>query len=114
LELKPAGRVTGRLIDDSGAALAGVLIHNGSKNFRAQGDIKSELLTFPYIKDSKPLLTDQNGRFAIGGLMPGKKYAASAAQRFMQNNRTIGQIFSDLVVESGETKDLGDVVVDRK
>ena len=107
LQLKPSGRVAGRLVDQAGEPIQDAVITNASKNFQARDDFESELTLFPYRLDGKPLLTDQDGRFSIGGLLPEKKYGATAAKRSTSTNRQIGEIFTDLKVKAGQTTDLG-------
>ena len=114
LKLIPSGRVTGRVVDDAGEPIRDAVILNGGENYQARDDIGSELSMFPDRIDGKPLLTDQNGRFSIGGLFPGKKYAARAATRSTSMNRTLGELFVDVMVDGGETKNLGDLVPTEK
>ena len=99
--------MTGRLVDQAGEPIQDAVINNASKNFQARDDFESELSRFPYRLDGKPLLTDEDGRFSIGGLLPEKKYGATAAERSTPTNRQIGEIFTDLKVEAGRTTDLG-------
>ena len=107
MKLVPSGRVTGRIVDQAGEPIRDVVINNASKNFQARDDFESELSLFPYRLDGKPLLTDEDGRFSIGGLLPEKKYGATAAERSTPTNRQIGEIFTDLKFEAGQTTDLG-------
>ena len=72
LQLVPSGRVTGRLVDQAGEPIQDAVITNASKNFQARDDFESQLALLPYRIDGKPLLTDEDGRFSIGGLLPEK------------------------------------------
>ncbi len=58
------------------------------------------------------LKTDEQGRFAIKGLIPGLKYSARAVvTRHLENGsvQRVASIFSDITTKSRETKNLGDV-----
>jgi len=114
LQLVPSGRVMGRLIDADGEPIRDAVINNSSESFNARDDLQSDLLVFPDHIDGKPLLTDLDGRFSIGGLMPGMKYAAAADYRAASINRRIGDVFVAMTVAAGELKDLGDITINRR
>ena len=94
VQMQPTGGVQGRLVDEDGAPLAGfVLRGNGvpNENF---GNVELRLGT------------DEEGRFLIRGLLPGRKYTVTA-----ESGRQSGMILRDVVVEAGETKDVGSVTL---
>jgi hypothetical protein len=50
--------------------------------------------------------TDRDGRFRAEGLVPGQKYTMN------RNTANIADTLPEVVVESGQRKDLGDLAVD--
>jgi RNA polymerase sigma factor (sigma-70 family) len=81
VRLQPWGTITGRIVDDDGQPRGGLEVYG--------------------------IRIGRDGRFRIEGLVPGRKYEASAVQGF----RGIGNVFRDVTVASGEVKDLGDLKV---
>jgi hypothetical protein len=69
--------------------------------------------TFPTLIDGLRLQTDKDGRFEIRGLVPGHKYTAGVTGTDIMNGRRYtaerGLIFTDVTIEAGQTKDLGDL-----
>lgn len=111
LKLVPAGRLSGRVVDEDGLPIAGGIISSAPPHMRGghalpPGSIIHRL-------DGRPLLTGDDGRFEIRGLMPGRSYAAILSTVGMGANRTInrleGVVFDGVSVNEGETKDLGDI-----
>ena len=97
VKLQPAGSVRGRLVDDDGAALAGVILRGvgvPSDNF---GDA------------SRRLATDEQGRFEIRGLVADHKYTVQGDAQGKS-----GRVLVDFAVASGEAKDVGDVTLQPK
>jgi hypothetical protein len=78
VRLQPWGTICGRIVDDDGNPRGGLKVA------------------------SEPIGRD--GRFRFEGLVPGRKYEASAAQGY----RGIGNVYRDVIVGPGEVKDLGD------
>ncbi|QDT04999.1 Regulatory protein BlaR1 [Rubripirellula lacrimiformis] len=114
VSLVPAGRIQGQIVDDSGEPITDSVIENDFKSFQTHNDPQSIQLAFPPKLNGKPLLTDANGRFEISGLMPGMKYGARASSRGMEFNRTLGELFADESADTGQTKDLGSIVIERQ
>ncbi|QDV22569.1 M56 family metallopeptidase [Aureliella helgolandensis] len=114
LQLEPAGSVTGRLVDSEGEPVRDVVITSSLADKRPGDDLHTDLAFFPNLLEGKPLLTDRDGRFVVRGLIPGMKYAASAALRSASSNRRIGNVFVGVAVASGEVRDLGDITVIRE
>jgi RNA polymerase sigma factor (sigma-70 family) len=106
--LGPAGTLTGRLVTRDGKPAAG-----------GQIEAFNDLLTLPggnipVPKDAgslvRPPRTDKNGKFRIEGLIPGLKYRLYYASGTYLL-RITGSFADDVTIKAGETKDLGDVVV---
>jgi hypothetical protein len=81
VRLEPWGTITGRIVNDDGNPRGGL-----------------KVASVPVGRD---------GRFRFEGLVPGRKYEASAAQGY----QGIGNVYRDVIVGSGEVKDLGDLKV---
>ena len=96
VELRPGATVTGRLVDQGGRARAGVeLAVSRQPKELAQ---PSEYRYFP-----RQYKTDQQGRFRIDGLLPDHDFDLSAGKTYIP---LAGGL------QSGQTKDLGDITVD--
>lgn len=54
--------------------------------------------------------TAADGRFEIRGIIPGLKYSIDAIRHGEEQPRQLGSVVADLTLDSGEIKDLGDVV----
>jgi hypothetical protein len=81
VRIQPWGTITGRIVDHDGQPRGGLELFG--------------------------IRIGRDGRFRIEGLVPGRKYEASAVEGF----RGLGTVFSDVTVAPGETKDLGDLKV---
>jgi protocatechuate 3,4-dioxygenase beta subunit len=95
--LEPCGKLFGRLME-SGVSRAGVHItcdrpYEGDDSRYEHGSLPGAIKT------------GKDGRFEVVGLVPGLKYSL----RVWNGNRIIGEAVKNVVVKSGETKDLGDV-----
>lgn len=88
--LGPAGSIRGRLVNEKGAAIAGVPLYGSGVPGENYGDA------------SRRLGTDEQGQFHIRGLLPGRKYTVEALG---------GRVLIDATVEAGQTKDVGEVVL---
>jgi RNA polymerase sigma factor (sigma-70 family) len=98
IQLKPAGTVTGRLVEEDGEPRPGVelLIHFVRKE---NG----------YVAEHLPnrITTDREGRFRVEGLAPGLVYQINLAGKRPTN--TLGSVATHVSIRSGEVKDQGDV-----
>ncbi len=87
VQLEPCGVVLGRIVDQSGSPLSGVEIQ-----FNSEGNG-----LFVHVE------TDRQGRFRAA-LVPGLPYRLGTSSRLQR-------FFDALTVESGQTKDLGDLLL---
>ncbi len=99
ITLQPSAAVSGRLLDDEGRPLRDA---DGSVHYWSEAGGKV------LYNHSGKLLTDAEGRFRIGGLVPGIRYLAQVR---IKGKRLPGTVFDDLSLKAGETKDLGEVKV---
>jgi RNA polymerase sigma factor (sigma-70 family) len=88
VQLEPCGTILGRLVDKGGKPVPGVILlfNRGATSF------------------DESVKTDSDGRFR-GSLLPGQKYSIAP---FYGNRRLVKEV-RELVVESGENRDLGDL-----
>jgi hypothetical protein len=106
VRLQPWGTITGRVVDAKGQSISGVEMVNGYLPTNLW--VKDAGGEFHTVHDPT---TDQNGRFRIEGLAAGMKYALSAWNP--RPGKYLGKLISDVSVESGQTKDLGDLQIKR-
>lgn len=105
-EFTKAGFIEGQLVDEDGEPIANGII-----------DAQETRWAFHPGKMASPsrIPTDENGKFRITGLVPGKKYGAtvSAPRKYMNQmmEMHIGDAFSGVVVKPGETRDLGTIQI---
>ncbi len=104
VRLQPGGTLTGRIVDGKGRPRAGLVLVNRFFSFEDAPESATALPRNYYH-------TDKNGRFRIDGLAVGVKYSVFA--QLGTNVAERGQVASDVMVKPGETKDLGDVTVER-
>jgi hypothetical protein len=103
VRLLPWGTLVGRLIaKDDGEPLPDMLVHQSS----------TERPVTVSVPDVEVVKTDKDGRFVLAGLIPGKKYNL----RFLDARdpkkipQPSGYVVKDLILQIGETRDLGNVV----
>ena len=94
IALHPAGSIRGRVLDRDGGALA-------RKKLTGDG-----VPGVKYGNSTQLLATDDDGRFHIRGLIAGRKYTVSVF-----DTKVSGQVLVDATVETGQTKDVGDVTL---
>jgi RNA polymerase sigma factor (sigma-70 family) len=97
VRLRPWAAITGRLVDEGGKPLAGILVHS----FRSSGGDKDSVPV--YVPVSVP--TDKDGKFRIRGQIPGSGY-------YLIVDGPVS-IAKDLTLKAGQTTDLGEVRVGR-
>jgi RNA polymerase sigma factor (sigma-70 family) len=98
--LQPAGTITGRLVDEDGQPQGGARLGFTGPRRRVGDKEVLEIGSHP----TQEFTTNPDGTFRIEGLAPGLKYHLA---RYEANKRTM--LAEDLMLEPGETKDLGDV-----
>jgi protocatechuate 3,4-dioxygenase beta subunit len=96
VRLQPGGTVTGTVVDAAGKPRAGVAVR-ATWSATTPEELTAGAVAFPlaYYR------TDKDGRFRIDGLAPGVKYYGLVLAE------TGERLASDIVVKSGETKELG-------
>jgi RNA polymerase sigma factor (sigma-70 family) len=107
--LVPAGSLSGRVITRQGKPAVGGLI-NAS---RVESTVPDGVIPVANDEGSlpRPPRSDKDGRFRIDGLAPGLKYhLLYEAGGYLL--RIIGPLGADLTVKAGETKDVGDLLVE--
>ncbi|TWT35360.1 Regulatory protein BlaR1 [Posidoniimonas corsicana] len=119
IELQPAGRASGRLVDKDGAPLPNCQLVPSTPAIVTFEDLAQKPDTPPLPHNvahssSARYETDADGRFEISGLAPGVEYRLMAFDRDSMMTRrrapTVpGPLDTVITVEPGESKDLGDV-----
>jgi hypothetical protein len=110
VKLEPWGVVTGRLLSAQGKPQSDVQIESRDYVIQTPEGVKQP----PLDAGSLPGLTkvDKDGRFRVEGLVPGLKYQLDV-MKGAYPVRFPGSWNGNLSVKSGETKDLGDVRIDK-
>jgi RNA polymerase sigma factor (sigma-70 family) len=98
VKLQPAAAVLGRLIDARGRPLRHADVTVYYKHVADRNMLNNH--------HPQSVLTDAEGRFRIGGLVPGLYYVARVR---LKGKMYPGEAFRDLSLKAGETRDLGDV-----
>jgi RNA polymerase sigma factor (sigma-70 family) len=98
IKLKPWAVLTGRLVTGDGQPRP-----DAELTLERYGErIRDPMCGY---HRTRSFQTDKDGKFRIEALVPCLKYT----MHFKNKGRLVGTIFEDLTVESGETKNLGDV-----
>ncbi len=104
IKLQPWGSVAGRIVDDEGRPRKAMFIGSPDGNRNKHPETHDIL---PGSDWNNGVRVGDDGRFLIEGLVPGLKYSANARTGF----EAYGDLFVDVIVASGEAKDLGDLKV---
>jgi hypothetical protein len=99
IKLQPWGTVTGRLVTIDGQPYL-----KGELRFTFGGHRADDVILGRHPLHDIP--RDKTGRFRVEGLVPGLKYSMGTIEGIKGV-----KVFRDLTVQSGETKDLGDLQV---
>lgn len=104
--LKPSATLTGRIVDAGGNPVSGLGISPGRIRTQASPNKDKnqsrEEIPVPQNDGSNQVVTDDDGRFTIRGLVAGQAYDLSGF-----GNRIFGEVIRDAVMKEGETRDLG-------
>ena len=98
VRLQRWGTVTGRLIDEDGKPIGGAILTSGSSGTVTNPDDTAG--------DNVGTKSDADGRFRIDKLIPGLSYTVRVYPR---RGHLLGKAFEKLVIEPGESRDLGDI-----
>lgn len=114
--LEPWSEISGRLLDESGVPQSDATIGNV---YQTVMDDPNEAVLPPNIEQatgrSIGFVTDEDGRFTIAGLVPGKPFTLHATGRRKNGvNYLLGEISIDDVLQPGEVRDLGDVKLEQR
>lgn len=116
--LKPGGRIIGRVVDENGNPQKGVPINNAlARPHDPVSAIGATSGEFVVQMDNRPILTNDDGRFELSGVIPGHQYAADVSiPGVVRDRKTLIQhpLFRDVSVRPGETKDLGDLKPEKR
>src|SRR5262249_2866960 len=99
IKLEAWGSVTGKILNAQGKP------YSGSDSLFLSQSGQNDLTTGSH--PTRSFSSDKDGKFRIEGLVPGLKYTLS----IVKGNVLIGYVFENLMINTGEAKDLGDVEV---
>jgi RNA polymerase sigma factor (sigma-70 family) len=102
VRLEAWGTLTGRLVTPDGQPLTNVSIHSGSPVHRDGAPAGF------FARNTEP---DKEGKFRIEGLAAGLVYNLSVIKESKYRLQISGKGIEDVTIESGKTKDLGDIEV---
>jgi len=98
ITLQPAGGVRGRLLDENAMPLGLYTLSGESIPDRDFSD------------NYQRLATNEDGRFEIRGLVPGRKYTVNGRSKSGSRGRvTTGTVLNDFAIDSAKIQDIGDV-----
>ena len=104
IHLRPAGTLIGRLLDDDGLPRA---------NTRILAEMHFPDFELHAFAQPRNVQTSSDGTFRLSPVLPGVEHRLSVESREM-GRRGGGIIVRSVAVDSGETKDLGDVALERR
>jgi hypothetical protein len=104
IKLEPWGSVSGRIVDDEGHPRKAMFINSPTGSSNPHPETHDIL---PGSDWNEGIRVADDGTFFVEGLVPGLKYGATARTGF----EAFGDLFTDVTVETGEVKNLGDLKV---
>ena len=109
LQLGPWGEIKGRIVSDEGKPRPELGLTSGPLHpIRPRPEPLGNL---PQGDIGYGIKTDDQARFHVVGLIPGRHYGASAGEE--NGGGIVGDLIDDVTVAPGEVKDLGDLKVRR-
>lgn len=117
VRLQEAGSISGRLVDAGGAPITDATVTADYEKLWTEGNEAAIWAPHPNLRANPTKIpVDEEGRFLVDGLIPGKLYSARASAprklRGTMMDYGIGKVFVDQSIEPGETKELGDIVIE--
>ena len=114
IQLQPWSAIKGRIVDAQGEPLKRARIGSGPL-WNAPGKPVEKSLPFPYLRKTEAVeyerTTDEEGRFEIHGLVSGFPYKLNGSHQDKSMNYVSNVFAKDVVLKTGEMKDLGSVVL---
>lgn len=112
VKLRPAGSIQGRILLENGDPAAEVEVSSGSRAATKQpvGVMPPHVINPPTaggLLRREQHSTDNEGRFTIGGLVPGDHYSLKVTR----DSQLLGTAIENVTISAGETKDLGDLTI---
>lgn len=101
VRLQPAGKITGRLLDEDGVPWPNAEIHSMGSNVNRSSGIEHDFSGLP---TTVKIYSDDQARFQVSGLVPGLKYALGTKIGFAHVACVDG-----VSTEAGQTVDIGDI-----
>jgi beta-lactamase regulating signal transducer with metallopeptidase domain/protocatechuate 3,4-dioxygenase beta subunit len=124
VKLSPGAVIKGRIVDADGLPLEGISITNEGKPvsspamFMPPKPEEAGRGVLPHYQYERRFTTDKDGRFELPAIIPGLKYTADCMGPGKIDGRTLtmglGRLFTDIIAEPGQTKDLGDLRITRE
>lgn len=112
IRLRPAGSISGRLVDEDGEPITEAVLVN-SVNYDNVPNAGIWTDHPGRISGPNQIPVNKEGRFHIGGLLEDWQYSASVMteKRGEQMRQQLGQAFENISIETGKHRDLGDLTV---
>ena len=112
VNLRRAGSIKGRLVDEDGLPLTGAGLSTQTTYPEDKGRQMSRPSLWP---DSENVTSDNDGRFQVDGLKPGLKSSLQVRSKGRPVRRLdTDDRLRDIVVQPDEVRDVGDVIVKAK
>jgi len=119
VRLSAGGRIRGRLVDQKGKPQGKRVLYEGDDReafpepWSEKTQQRDRGSCLDHFRDQE-LHADEEGRFEVWGVVPGLKYTLGVEGEDPEAGEVyLGEIFRDIVVAPGQTRDLGDIVIHR-